>query len=156
MKQLLLLISLAFLGCQGGSKVAETANDSPFRGEAFETAKVISVDDLLQKMEDKEEIKKIAVKGAVTGVCQKKGCWMTLATSNGDEIMVKFKDYGFFMPLDLNGEVIMQGRAFKTVTPVDELRHYAEDAGESPEVIAAITEPKAEIQFEATGVNIKP
>ena len=154
MKQLFLLICLAILGCQGGSKVAETAQESPFRGEAFEVAEVISAEDLLLQMADKEELKKVTVKGTVTGVCQKKGCWMTLAAEGGDDIMVKFKDYDFFMPLDLTGEIVMQGRAFKQLTSVDELRHYAEDAGESPEAIAAITEPKAEIQFEASGVKI--
>jgi len=37
-------------------------------------------------------------------VCSKKGCWMTLPAGNDDEtIMVRFKDYGFFMPLDAAG-----------------------------------------------------
>jgi hypothetical protein len=49
----------------------------------------------------------------------------------------------------------MQGKAFKEVTSVDELRHYAEDAGDSKEEIAKITEPKTELKFEATGVVLK-
>ena len=46
----------------------------------------------------------------------------------------------------------MDGFAFKEVTPVDELRHYAEDEGMSKEEIAAITEPKEELKFMASGV----
>ena len=68
-------------------------------------------------------------------------------------MFVKFKDYGFFMPKDIAGKrVVMDGYAFKEITPVDELRHYAEDEGKSPEEIAAIVEPKEELKFLAKGV----
>ena len=62
--------------------------------------------------------------------------------------MVKFKDYGFFMPKDISGkEVILNGKAYVNEVPVDEQRHYAEDAGKSEEEIAAITEPKKDLFF---------
>lgn len=78
---------------------------------------------------------------------------MNLTDDTGNEIFVKFKDYGFFMPLDCEGqELVMNGFAVKSVTSVDELRHYAEDEGKSEEEIAAITEPKEEITFMADGV----
>ncbi|MEJ2113962.1 MAG: DUF4920 domain-containing protein, partial [Flavobacteriaceae bacterium] len=49
----------------------------------------------------------------VNEVCQAKGCWMTLNMDDGNEIMVKFKDYGFFVPKDISGKVvIIQGKAF--------------------------------------------
>ena len=89
----------------------------------------------------------------VNEVCQSKGCWMTLNLENGDEVMVKFKDYGFFMPKDIAGkEVIVNGKAFVNEVPVDEQRHYAEDAGKTAEEIAQITEPKKTYSFEADGV----
>jgi hypothetical protein len=95
------------------------------------------------------------VKGTVTSVCEKKGCWMKLAQTDGDGIMIRFKDYKFFMPLDIAGkDVVLIGEAKKTITSVDELRHYAEDAGKSKEEIEKITEPKAEIEFIATGVLV--
>jgi hypothetical protein len=69
---------------------------------------------------------------------------------------VTFKDYGFFVPKDSKGkEVVIEGIAMRKVTPVDELRHYAEDAGKSPEEVAAITEPVQELAFEAVGVLLK-
>lgn len=93
----------------------------------------------------------LTVQGTVNEVCQAKGCWMTIA--GDDEVMVKFKDYGFFMPKDISGqEVVMHGKAYYQTTPIDELRHYAEDAGKSAEEIAAITEPKRELHFLASGV----
>lgn len=86
-------------------------------------------------------------------VCSKKGCWMKLPLANEQETMVRFKDYGFFMPLDAaNKEVIVAGKAFVKITPIEELQHYAEDAGKSATEIAKITAPKKEFAFEANGV----
>ncbi len=100
----------------------------------------------------------IAVKFAskINEVCSKKGCWMKVPVSESEEVMVRFKDYGFFMPLDSNGkEVIVEGKAFIKETSVEELQHYAEDAGKSKEEIAKITEPKKELAFVANGVLLK-
>lgn len=97
----------------------------------------------------------IKIQGTVQEVCQVKGCWMLIASesSKNEPVMVRFKDYGFFMPKDIAGrEVVMDGFAFREVTPVDELRHYAEDAGKSREEIEAITKPKEELKFLASGV----
>jgi len=91
--------------------------------------------------------------GKVDQVCQSKGCWMKMDLGNDEQVMVKFKDYGFFMPKNIAGkEVIINGKAFVNEMSVEELRHYAEDAGISLEEIAAITEPKRTYSFEANGV----
>ena len=82
---------------------------------------------------------------------------MTLPGKTEDKnIMVRFKDYGFFVPLDASGkEVIVKGKAYVNKVSVADLKHYAEDAGKSEEEIAEITEPKIEYAFEANGVLIK-
>ena len=96
------------------------------------------------------------VKGKVESVCQKKGCWMNIVSEEGESIFVKFKDYGFFIPLDLAGsEVVMNGKAFKEVTSVEELKHYAEDEGLSKEEIDKIVDPEEEYKFLATGVFVE-
>ena len=96
------------------------------------------------------------VEGRVDAVCQKKGCWMTLKVDDDNEMMVRFKDYGFFVPLDCDGkDAVFEGVAFRDTTSVDDLRHYAEDAGKSPEEIEAITEPEVSLSFLAHGVIIK-
>lgn len=94
-------------------------------------------------------------KGTIKEVCSKKGCWMTLDLGEEKEVMVRFKDYGFFMPLNATGEVVVNGKAFVKETSVEELRHYAEDAGKSEDEINAITEPKRTLAFEADGVLLK-
>lgn len=91
----------------------------------------------------------------VNEVCQAKGCWMRLKLDDENEVMVKFKDYGFFVPKDIKGKnVIVNGKAFVEEVSVDEQRHYAEDAGKSAEEIASITEPKRTYTFEADGVLV--
>jgi len=125
-----------------------------FFGEAFTTANPVTLDELIAQMSGADSLA-VQVAGTVSEVCQMKGCWMNIQPDNADydAVMVRFKDYGFFMPKDIAGRrVLMNGYAFKELTPVDELRHYAEDAGKSAEEIAAITEPKAEIKFLASGV----
>ncbi len=91
----------------------------------------------------------------VNEVCQTKGCWMLLDLGN-DEAMVRFKDYGFFMPKNIaDREVIVNGKAYISEMSVDEQRHYAEDAGKSKEELDAITEVKTTLSFEADGVLVK-
>ncbi|MFL1013316.1 DUF4920 domain-containing protein [Flavisericum labens] len=93
------------------------------------------------------------IKAKVNSVCQAKGCWIRLDLENGEEVMVKFKDYGFFVPKDVEGkEVIINGKAFVNEVTVEELRHYAEDAGKPEEEIAQIKNPKRTYSFEADGV----
>ena len=114
-----------------------------------------TVDMLSSDMAEADSVGDIQIKGKVTAVCQKKGCWINLEKENGETVRVKFKDYAFFMPKDLAGkEVALHGYALKKITPVAELQHLAEDAGKSKEEIAQITEAKEEIAIKADGVII--
>ncbi|UTA68909.1 DUF4920 domain-containing protein [Emticicia sp. 21SJ11W-3] len=95
------------------------------------------------------------VTGVVESVCQVKGCWMKVKMDDGQTMRVTFKDYGFFVPKDIAGKtVVFEGNAKTKTTSVDELRHYAEDAGKSKEEVAKITEPKTELTFVANGVLV--
>ncbi len=130
---------------------AQKAKGETF-GEKINAKGAVSYDQMLEALQGKDSIA-VKVMGTVEGVCQMKGCWMTITAPNKPEMMVKFKDYGFFVPKDISGrKVVMQGFAYREVTPVDELRHYAEDAGKSKEEIEKITQPKEELKFMASGV----
>ncbi len=95
------------------------------------------------------------IRGIVTDVCKAKGCWMTLSLPEGEDVMVKFKDYGFFVPKDIEGkEVIINGKAYIKEVSVKDQKHYAKDAGKSEAEIASITAPKRTFAFEADGVLI--
>ena len=127
-------------------------------GDKISAEKAMTSEQMLAKFENMNVGDTVNVKftSEIKEVCVKKGCWMKLPLTDENETMVRFKDYGFFMPLDSKGqEVIVEGKAFVKITPVDELQHYAEDAGKSKEEIAKITEPKKEFAFEANGVLLK-
>lgn len=127
-------------------------------GDKISEDKVISSQEMLAKFESMNIGDTLNVKFAskIKEVCSKKGCWMKLPLTAEKETMVRFKDYGFFMPLDANGkEVIVEGKAFVKETSVKELQHYAEDAGKSKAEISKITAPKKEFSFEANGVLLK-
>ena len=51
-------------------------------------------------------------------------------------------------------DVVIDGTAKMTETPVDELKHYARDAKKSQEEIDAIKEPKKEVVMEAKGILV--
>ena len=92
------------------------------------------------------------VSGEVAQVCAVKGCWMTMHI-DGQEMMVRFKDYGFFVPKNAAGKIaVVQGQAKLDTVDVATLRHYALDAGQSEAEIQAITEPEVKLSFEADGV----
>ena len=50
---------------------------------------------------------------------------------------------------------VIQGKAEIETTSVEELQHYAEDAGKSKEEVEAIKEAKTELVFVAEGVILK-
>lgn len=97
----------------------------------------------------------VKVKGEISACCQKKGCWMTMPMANEEEVMVRFKDYEFFVPLNSAGKgAVLEGWAFREEISVDELRHYAEDEGQTPEEIAKINKPETKFTFMADGVIV--
>ncbi|PHN00984.1 DUF4920 domain-containing protein [Flavilitoribacter nigricans DSM 23189 = NBRC 102662] len=137
----------------GSTEAVGELADNQF-GDAVDAEGAISYASLLEQMESSDSVA-VKVKGKVEAVCQAKGCWMNITAdqANAEDMMVKFKDYGFFVPKDIAGrEVIMEGYAFREVTPVDELQHLAKDAGKSQAEIDEITEPKVELKFLASGV----
>lgn len=124
-------------------------------GAELEVTGVVSPAEMISVVEKEGNFEgKIA--GEIKEVCTKKGCWLTMDLPNGESMRVTFKDYGFFVPTTSQGyPIILEGVAVLTETDVETLRHYAEDGGMSKEEVAAITEPKREITFEAVGVVIK-
>ena len=121
-------------------------------GTGFDLLNIVSMDYLIEKVENSPDSVQLKVKGKIIDVCSKKGCWMTIELPNKQELMVRFKDYGFFVPLDSSGEAIINGLAYINNTSVDELRHFAKDAGASINDIESIVEPKITYNFMADGV----
>jgi len=163
----LLVISIVLVSCKKNVEetVVETETISEVKEIAYATfGDEIEADNALEAELMAEKYKNMTVGDSISTkmvakvdeVCQAKGCWMKLDIGNEEQVMVKFKDYGFFMPKNIAGkEVIVNGKAFVSEVSVEEQRHYAEDAGKSEEEIAAITETKRTYTFEADGVLLK-
>lgn len=156
----LLLLSLIMASFSAFSQEKNSGkNDLYFSvGEEVESSSILST---LQMQEYYNDLKvgdtlNVTFRGDVASVCKQKGCWMKVALEDGREVMVKFRDYAFFVPKDIeNKEVIMEGKAYVTEMSVEDQRHYAEDAGKSAEEVEAITEPAVTLSFLAGGVKIK-
>lgn len=125
-------------------------------GEVITAEDVLSKAEMLEKFQSLKTGDTIDVKftSEVIDVCQKKGCWMNLDLGE-EPVMIRFKDYGFFMPKDIAGsDIIVEGKAYLEEMSVEAQRHYAEDANQSEEEIAAIVSPKETWTLKAHGVLI--
>lgn len=165
MKKLLFLSAAAavlFLNsCAGGEETApeptaaETVETATYHGDTITADGAITTAELVAKMET-DSIFNGKVETVINSCCKKKGCWMRVALADGKEMKVTFKDYGFFVPLESAGKpVILQGEARYDTLSIEELKHYAEDAGKTEAEIDAISQPEAVLAFEATGIIIK-
>ena len=118
-------------------------------GEDIANQKIISTAQVAGLYSSTEKFN-TSFKAKVTDVCQVKGCWMKLDIGNDNQVMVNFKDYGFFVPKDIKGkEVIVSGEAYMRNISVEELRHYARDRGESESFIQEINDPKEILSLKA-------
>lgn len=101
--------------------------------------------------------KDIKLTGQVSGVCQNKGCWMTIGTGEpgSASVRVQFKDYGFFVPRDCMGKTaVVEGHFKMTTLSVAEAQHYADDAARAGAAPKKISAPQATLALLATGVEL--
>ncbi|KAF2518415.1 DUF4920 domain-containing protein [Flavobacterium salilacus subsp. salilacus] len=127
-------------------------------GDKIVAEKAFTKEEMLEKYENLKpgDTLNIKFKSTIKDVCQKKGCWMAMELPDEKESFVKFKDYGFFVPLNAaEQEAVVSGKAFVSEISVAELKHYAKDGGKSQEEIDKITEPEITYGFMADGVLIK-
>lgn len=157
------IITLALLVCFTACKEQKKSNEEVQNenisylsyGKKITDEDAVSKETMVKKFQNLKKGDTIDVKFSsnINEVCKAKGCWMKLDLGDEKETMVRFTDYGFFVPLNAdNRDVIVEGRAFITEITVEELQHYAKDAGKSEEEIAQITDAQTTFGFEADGV----
>jgi hypothetical protein len=94
----------------------------------------------------------LLVRGRISDVCQKKGCWMVL-TDGESQMRVRFADYGFFVPKDSSGKsAYIEGRAVVEEIGEKEARHYEAEAIDGDP--SKIRGPQRVVTFTATGVRL--
>ena len=155
MKQLILTALVAFSFIKASAQPpAGDAKPGDWYGEKVETANAIDIAQIPAKLKDKDAFN-TKVKAKVLDVCPKKGCWIKLAVNDSTTAFVKMKDYAFFLPTAVKGKtIVLDGEVKMLTTGVSELQHYAKDAKKSQAEINAITQPKKEIRFTASGITV--
>ncbi|WP_124639909.1 MULTISPECIES: DUF4920 domain-containing protein [Amniculibacterium] len=159
MKKLILLGAMAIstIAFAQKNQIAEAVPGTEYGAGVPEdkSFNVYDTDKVIASLDKGAELKDIVIKATITGVCEKKGCWLTLANSKNKRVFVKMKDYAFFLPQSAMGKtVLLNADATLKTTSVEELRHYAEDAKKPAAEIAKITEPKTEIRVLAKGIKV--
>tara|TARA_Y100001949_G_C15989182_1_gene332021 strand:+ start:4497 stop:4958 length:462 start_codon:yes stop_codon:yes gene_type:complete len=151
MKRFSLLITLILISFNP----LKSQNNEKFYGNEFSVLELKDYSDNKDKfIADKDNLVKI--EGEILSTCPMKGCWMKIKAEE-DTILVRFKDYGFFVPTDgvVGDKTIINGKLSVDTLSVALLRHYAEDAGKPSEEINKIKDPEVSMTFLAEGVMIK-
>ena len=157
MKKTLFIIGLgAFVACSnpsGDNKETSTIVEN-FYGEKIDNINITVYSSVKAEVEN-NGTSTTKIQGEILSTCVK-GCWMELKVGD-DTLMVRFKDYGFFVPKEgAEGKTaIIIGEAVFQTLSVELLQHYAEDAGKSSEEILSINEPEYVVAFTADGVIIQ-
>ncbi len=161
MKKILFILSLLFIisSCRNEKKEIKNEVKKEIKyvsfGDKIEANGAFSKDDMLKKFKSlkKGDTIQVKFKTKINKSCKKKGCWMRLDLGDNQESLVRFKDYGFFVPLNAAGkEVVVNGKAYLDVVTVAQLQHYAKDEGQSQEEIDKITEDQVTYAVESNGV----
>lgn len=156
----LILTSLLIVSCQNNKEQVSDEQEVTYSKFGSE----ITADGAIDKAEMAKIYKNlkegdtvsVKFKSEIIEVCQKKGCWMSMDLDDDNVAFIRFTDYGFFVPMNAEDQnVIVEGRAFVSITSIDELKHYAKDAEKSQEEIDAITEPETTYSFLADGALIQ-
>lgn len=135
-----------------------TACSDPISGDYGDTTSwkdqsILSTTEMLAAMEGKDSLF-TTVSGEIKQACQAKGCWMSM-DAGGSDMIVKFKDYGFFVPMNsANHMATIQGWAYTDTLSISDQIELAKDSEASEEEIASITAPKVKLTFMANGVKI--
>ena len=157
MKNIIIILTLGLIFSCNNPKGEQTQTNTKesYYGDLINTSEIINISEVKNSISQNGKIE-TKIQGEILSTCAKKGCWMKLKTDE-DTLMVRFKDYGFFVPKEgVEGRnAIIQGEAYYDTLTVELLQHYAQDAGKSEEEILSITEPEYNFLFEASGVIIQ-
>ena len=151
MKNILFLLIICILT----SCSIESPNNKIYGDQNMTKEGKISGQELLNELAVNDSVQ-VKVEAVINSICQKKGCWMYVDLNEETEMLVRFKDYGFFVPMDASGSTaLIEGMAKVDTLSIEWLKHLKEDANAPQEEIDAITEPKIIYSIsEATGVII--
>jgi hypothetical protein len=100
--------------------VSLLAKDVKKYGKEITSTEKIKVSDILKNPENYEG-KKVLVEGTILNVCEKRGCWIELASDKEFEtIRVKVKDGDIVFPMEAKGKTaLVEGEVYSYDVEVD-------------------------------------
>ncbi|QSX33178.1 DUF4920 domain-containing protein [Shewanella avicenniae] len=103
--------------------------------------------------------KQVTIRGVVTNVCEKRGCWMTVKSDQQfQELYIKVPDGEMVFPLSARGsEAIVTGKLAEVSLSLEKSRDYlAEQAKSQGKAfdVASVTQPIDIYQLRPSGVKI--
>ena len=146
-----ILISLVVLS-------AVVAGDGKVYGEPLSGSDTTKISVLIAEP-DKYVGQTVRVEGLVTGVCEKRGCWMSIASDKEfEEVRIKVDDGVIVFPIEAKGKRAIAEGEFTVIKMTMEQtlaykKHHAEEHNLEFDP-STITEPLTYYQINATGAVI--
>ena len=106
--------------------------DEHFGADLEEGVEEIEFSDLVARAADLNK-QEFITRGTVRAACTKRGCWMEVRPTedrNGAGITTRFKNYGFFVPLNSRGaEVKMQFKVNAVKLSAAQVKEFEQEGG---------------------------
>lgn len=156
-KVLTIFAGLSLLAaCSSSNEIKETVEIKAFGPYEVDDSKAISTQEMLRQFKAENGDQEFTFEGKITEVCSNAGCWVSIDRGNGETFMVRFKDH-FTIPLNtkIGSTAYLHGLAYMDTVQVEDLKHFAQDAGKSEAEIEKITKPEYSLNFEADGILFK-
>ncbi len=154
LRTLILSLVLASAGLHGGAALAETTYGQGVHGEDTTPISVLLANP------DQWVGKTVRVKGRVTDVCQKRGCWVAIASDQEFQTLrFKVKDGEIVFPQDVKGRVgvfegVFNRYELSREQAIARAKHHAEEHGEKFDP-SEITGPEVWYQLDGTGAVVE-
>lgn len=164
----MLVSALSAGGCAANRKEASKSKPDCFKGDATKVsyygepmkvpeAKTVCIEHVLDNPKAYDG-KMIRMRGRVESVCAARGCWLKMTgKSQRDTVFVKFTCpvQGRLIPMEAVGHpAVVEGTFTAAEISQEEARHYAADAGQSPEQIARIIGPQQQLSMKSPAAMI--
>ena len=118
-----IVLAISIISCSNNIKEKQIFGDQNITEEGK-----ISGLELLNTLASNDSAQ-VKVEAKINSICQKKGCWMYVDLGDTTEMLVRFKEYEFFVPMDATDKIAMiEGMAKVDTLSVEWQKHLKEDA----------------------------
>ena len=95
-----LVLVATILSCKNNTEPNGSDEGFAVFGAKIPKGEALTFDDMAKKYESLKpgDTANVKFESTINAVCKKKGCWMRMDAGKDEELMVRFKDYEFFVP----------------------------------------------------------